>query len=525
MPFICKSVHMDDKIDKRRKIKMKDASLDATKETPKEPTHNLPFWPIMIAIFFGSFVTILSMSTINVAIPVLMTHFDSELSTIQWTITGFMLATGTIAPLTGYLGERFSYKKLYMFSLIGFTLFSLLCALAWDPTSLIAFRIIQGAFSGLIMPATMTIIFQVVPREKQAFAISLWSLSAMLGPAFGPTLSGWLIQSFSWQWLFFMNVPIGIISIILVAKLIPYYRLNVPKSLDVPGLLTVMLGSLSLLIAFSKGNTWGWSSWETLTTLGAGILLLLAFVIRELKTPVPLLNLRVFKNTRYTLTLIISCIITVSLYSGTYLTPLFLQNIQHVTPLDTGLILLPASLVMAIAMPVVGKLYSRIGPMQLMIAGIVLIAVGTLALSWLSVNISHGYIVFWMIVRNLGIGMATMPASTAGMEQISPILSGHASSISNWIRNVLGSFSIALFTAMLGSRMTAHVTDMSKSAATTGVDKATIQLASFTMSVNDVYLLATLVVLIGLPLCFWIRKKQSAPTTSPTAQKQKEVVA
>lgn len=317
-----------------------------------------------------------------------------------------------------------------------------------------------------------------------------------------------------------MNIPIGILSIILVAKLIPYYRLNVPKSLDVPGLLTVMLGSLLLLIAFNKGNAWGWLSWETLSMLGVGIALLLGFVIRELKTAVPLLNLRVFSNARYTITLIISCIITVSLYSGTYLTPLFLQNIQHVTPLDTGLILLPASLVMAIAMPVVGKLYSRTGPMALMIGGILLIAVGTLALSWLSVDVSHSYILFWMIVRNLDIGMATMPSSTAGMEQIPPILSGHASSISSWIRNVLGSFSIALFTAMLSSRLATHVTDMTQSAPTTGVDKVRIQLASFTMSVNDVYLLATIVVLIGLPLCFWIRKRQIVPTPTPAVKQE-----
>jgi MFS family permease len=276
-----------------------------------------------------------------------------------------------------------------------------------------------------------------------------------------------------------------------------------------------MGGSLSLLIAFSKGNSWGWSSWETLSMLGAGVILLILFVIRELNTSVPLLNLRVFANLRYSLTLIISCIITISLYSGTYLTPLFLQNIQHVTPLDTGLILLPASLAMAFSMPIVGKLYAKVGPMLLMIIGILLIGIGTLALSWLSVDIPHSYIVLWMIVRNLGIAMATMPASTAGMEQIPITLSGHASSISNWVRNVLGSFSIALFTAMLGSRMTVHVADLTQE--TTTPDAVSIQLASFTMSVNDVYLLATFVVLLGLPLCFWIRKRQLAPTPAPTA--------
>jgi EmrB/QacA subfamily drug resistance transporter len=462
------------------------------------------FWPIMIAIFFGSFVAILSISTMNIAIPILTDHFHSSLNAIQWTITGFMLASGTIAPVTGYLGERFSYKRLYIFALVGFTLMSGLCALAWDAPSLIAFRILQGAFCGLILPATMTIIYQVIPRDKQPLAISLWSVSAMMAPAIGPTLSGWLLQNWSWHWLFIMNIPIGLIAIVFVARLIPYYRLAVPKSFDFPGLLTVVVSSLSLLVAFSEGHAWGWSSVRVISLFAIGGIVLALFIWRELTVETPLLNIRVFQNGRYTLTLIISSIITISLYSGTFLTPIFLQNIQHVSPLDTGLILLPASLAMALSMPIVGKLYSVIGPRLLMVCGISLIAVGTLALSWLSINVSHTYIVLWMIVRNLGIGMATMPSSNAGMEQIPRQLSGHASSISNWVRNVFGSFAIALFTSLLASHSAGHASDFVANGVT---DKLKIQMLSFTMSVNDVYLLATFIVLAALPLSLWIRKK------------------
>ncbi len=138
------------------------------------------FWPIMIAIFFGNFVSVLSTTTINIAVPMLMNHFNTDLNTMQWMVTGFMLATGVTAPLAGYLGGRFSYKRLYLFALTGFTLFSLLCALAWDPLSLIVFRMLQGSCSGLIMACTMTIIFQVIPAERRPFAVSLWSLSAMV---------------------------------------------------------------------------------------------------------------------------------------------------------------------------------------------------------------------------------------------------------------------------------------------------------------------------------------------------------
>ncbi|OCT16252.1 MFS transporter [Paenibacillus pectinilyticus] len=486
--------------------------------TSKDELKQVRFWPIMIAIFFGSFVSILSMSTINIAIPILSEHFHSDLSKIQWTITGFMLASGTIAPITGYFGEKFSYKRLYVIALIGFTVFSLLCALSWDASSLIVFRILQGAFSGLIMPATMTIVYQVIPREKQPIAISLWSLSAMMAPAFGPTLSGWLLQNWSWHWLFLLNVPVGVIAVILVMKLIPYYRLSVPKKFDLLGLVTVVTSSLALLVGFSQGHAWGWTSGRTLGLFAAGLAILAIFIWRELKADSPLLNIRVMKNARYTLSLLISSIVTMSLYSGTFLTPIFLQNIQHVTPLDTGLILLPASLVMALCMPLVGKLYTIVGPRVLIFTGITLIGVGTLTLSWLSTDVSRTYIVFWMIVRNIGIACAMMPSSNAAMEQIPRTLTGHATSINNWVRNVFGSLAIALFTSVLSSKTATHSKELVLGGMT---DKLQIGSHAFTMGVNDVYLLATCISLVALPISLFIRKnvvtpdKTAAPTTTP----------
>jgi EmrB/QacA subfamily drug resistance transporter len=461
----------------------------------------------MIAIFCGAFLTVLSTSTINIAIPVLMEHFHADLSSMQWTITGFLLATGTIAPITGYLGERFSYKRLYLFSLIGFTLFSLLCALAWNATAITIFRSMQGVFSGLVMPATMTIIFQVVPRERQAFALSLWSLASMLGPAIGPTLSGVLIEHFSWHWLFLMNVPVGLLAIFLTWRLIPYYRLAVPKKFDLPGLLTCITASLSLLVALSKGHEWGWDSGKTIGLIVLGLVALALFIWRERKTDSPLLNIRVFRNGRYTLSLVILVIITIALYSGVYLTPLFLQNVLHSTPLDTGLILLPASLAMALMTPIVGRLYTKVGAMPLMISGVLLIALGTWKMALLTVDTTQGYVVLWMTVRNVGIALSFMPTNTAGMEEIPGTESGYASSITNWVRNVFGAFAIAMFTSMLSTRTTTHVGELAQEKAG---DAKSIGLHAFTLSMNDVYLLAAVIALVAVPLCFFVRKKQKA---------------
>ncbi|WP_426749683.1 DHA2 family efflux MFS transporter permease subunit [Myxococcus sp. Y35] len=471
-------------------------------DTPSVPR----FWPFMFSLFAGSFMSVLSSSTITIAIPELQRHFGAELSSLQWTLTGFMLAMGTSAPLTGYLGGRFSFKWVYVASLAGFVVASVLCGVAWDVRSLVAARFLQGAFCGAIMPVTMTLIYQLLPRERQALAASLWSLASMLAPAFGPTLAGWLITLGNWRWLFFINVPLGLVAVGLAVRTVPYYRLQVPKAFDLPGLLTVITGTLAILLGLSQGRAWGWSDAKTLALFSVGTVSLVFFVVRQLRTHAPLLELRVLANGRYVVTLIIASVITISLYSGAFLIPLFLQQIQGASPLDTGLILLPASLVMALLMPLVGRLYGTLGPRILMTAGVLMIAGGTFALSRLTPEVSHTYVLMWMLVRNVGISLSMMPASNAGMEQLSRELSGHASSISNWLRNVFGAFSIAIFTSLLSTFSAWEAEALVRQGVT---DRARLDLLAYVTGINDVYLVATVIALVAVPLSLTVRKLRS----------------
>lgn len=464
-----------------------------------------PFWSVMFAIFFGVFLGTFNMSAVNVALPTFIKTFNASLDSVKWILTGFMLATGTACPLTGYLGEKFSYKRLYLFALIGFTLSSILCAFSPNIFLLITFRVIQGIFSGLIIPATMTIIYQVIPSKRQAFAASLWSMASMLAPAVAPTLSGWLIQNFSWRAIFMINVPIGIIAIVMIVLFIPQYNLSNSASFDFIGFSTVITLSLSILIAFSEGSIWGWGSLKTISLILVGIISLVLFISRELKISSPALNIRVFKFTKYTLSVIVLSLVTISLYIGTLLTPLFLQNTQHLSALDTGIILLLPSLAMALMMPIVGTLYSRIEPRILIIIGICFIALGSWKLSSLTLNIPHSYIIFWMIIRYVGISFSTMPITNSGMSIIPRNLSGHASSINNWLRQVSSSLAIGIFSSLLITRTEYHVKILNNGSTTYNL----IHEKAYTLGINDLFFASTIIVLIALPLSFMLKKENN----------------
>ena len=350
----------------------------------------------------------------------------------------------------------------------------------------------------------MTIIYQGIEKEKQAFAISLWGLAAMLVPAFGPTLGGWLIDSFSWRAIFLINIPIGIFTAIIVSIFIPHKKTKETTKFDSVGCITSIAASLLLLIAFSESSRWGWGSAKTIGLIIVGLGVLVAFIRREQRYRFPMLNLQVFRYKRYTMSIIINSIITIALYSGSLLTPLFLQNVQQVTALKAGLILLPASLIMALIMPVIGKIYNRIGPRTLIITGVLLMAFGSWKMAHLEINTSSSYIVLWMTVRSIGISLSMIPATNAGMEVIPPEQSGSASSVSNWLRQGLACLSIGVFASSLAARSTTHAQGL----AILNPNDTLIPMESFTLAVNDIFLISTFIILIAIPLSLFLKKEK-----------------
>ncbi|WP_229106856.1 DHA2 family efflux MFS transporter permease subunit [Paenibacillus sp. 1001270B_150601_E10] len=480
---------------------------------------NKTFWTIMFAIFFGNFLAVLATNTVNVALPVLMKHFDVDLPSIQWVLTGFMLATGTVAPAIGFFGHRFSTKRLYLFALGGFIVASIMCALSWNEGSLVFFRIIQGTFSGMIMPTTMAIVYQVIPKQQQAFGISIWSLSAMLAPAIGPTLAGGIIYMADWHWLFWLNVPIGLVAMFAVWKFIPMYRIGGHQRFDSLGFALVIVGSILLLLSFGNGAAWGWLSVKTFTFFAIGAVLIAAFIFRSSKLEHPLLNFSVFRYFRFTMSIVLVSIITISLYAGGLLTPLFLQQVQGESALTAGLVLLPASLLMASLIPFTGRWYERFGPVKLIVTGLVFMAIGTFALSCLDPGMSKLEVTLWMAFRNVGIALANTPAMNAGMSAVKREWAGYASSINNWIRQGLASLSIGLFSALLASQTIAHLQQLQ---AEGHAMSAELQKLAYTQGINDVNMIGFLLTLLAIPAALLLKlngeislssKKQKGPAS------------
>ncbi|MGO4181071.1 MDR family MFS transporter [Paenibacillus sp. TAF43_2] len=457
------------------------------------------FWTIMIAVFFGNFMASLSTTTINVALPIFMDDFHASLNTVQWMLSGFMMATGIIAPIIGFMGDKWSYKKLYVIALAGFTLTSALCTFAWSIESLIAFRILQGFFSGIIMPTTMTIIYQTIEKSKQAVAVSFWSVSAMLAPALGPTIGGWLAEIYGWKSLFLMNIPIGIIAVLIAAKYIPNYRLSTGIKLDWIGFGAVLIGTSALLVAFSEAHNWGWAGWQTLGMIAAGLVVLAYFVVRTLRVSNPLLNLRVLKIPRFTYGVILNCCITISLYAGTLLVPIFMQNIKGESSFTTGMVMLPGTLAMVLISLAVGRLYGKIGPSRLIFIGLLLMGLATWELSHANVATSAAFITVWVAIRYMGIGFSNMPVTNAAMSAVPSVNSGHASAVMNWIRQGTSALSISLFSTILSAQTIAHLED--------GVSSKTIALS---LSVQDVFHLGTIIIICSIPLTLLLRKRKAA---------------
>ncbi|MFT9849518.1 DHA2 family efflux MFS transporter permease subunit [Aneurinibacillus sp. REN35] len=489
-------------------------------------------WLALIAVIVGAFVAILNNSLINVAIPKLTNVFGSTTDRIQWVLTGYMLASGVIIPISGYMGDRIGYKKFFIISLGVFTAGTLFCAIAWSDTSLIIARVIAGLGGGVIMPISMAIIYKIMPRDQIGTALGLWGVSAMVAPAVGPTLSGYLIEWFNWRFLFIVNIPVALFAILLVSVLLKETETIKGKAFDTWGFVLAALSAGTLLYALSNGQSVGWTSFEIVALLFISFWSLVFLLWVETGKEHPIIDLSLFKNSTFTLSVITASLVTIGMFGGVFLTPIFLQSIQGVSAIDTGIILIPQAIAMAVMMPVAGKLFDKFGVIPLGLIGLTVTSVMTYELHRLSVDTSFFWLETVLAIRGIGMGLCMMPLSTAGMNAVAPQQVGDASSLSNLIRQVAGSLGIAVLTAIMQQRTTLHAQQISESVTDAGMQYfqsvfsssagtvigGIIQREALSWAIADTFLISAVPLFITIPLVLLFKQKKEAPQLQAEAK-------
>lgn len=420
-----------------------------------------PYLQVFI-IILGVFMAVLDMSVVNVAIPNMEAELGATTDQIQWVLTGYMLTMGVLIPISGWMTEKVGPKKLFLFSLMMFTIGSVLCGMAWNLNSIIFFRIVQAIGGGFMMPVSMAMIFRIFPPNRRGMVMGLFGIAIMAAPAFGPALSGYLVEYASWRLIFYVNVPIGILGIILGMVFMHEFPHEAKGKLDIWGFTLSTVGFFCLLYGINNVTSHGWSSVLVEGFISIGVISLVALIFVELRVENPVIDLRVLNNYMFSMSLLITSIINTALFVGIFLLPLYLQNIMGFSALRTGLFMTPAALASAVVMPISGRLFDRIGARPLGLLGLGIITIATYGFTGLTMQSSGGHIQWLYILRSIGMGMTMMPIMTAGMNTLPVRLTSQGTAMSNTVRQVASSLGTAVLTSYMTTKSKIHAVDLSR---------------------------------------------------------------
>ncbi|MGV3095817.1 MULTISPECIES: DHA2 family efflux MFS transporter permease subunit [Staphylococcus] len=412
---------------------------------------------ILAAMLFGMFIAILNQTLLNVALPKINTEFNISASTGQWLMTGFMLVNGILIPISAFLFNKYSYRKLFIIALLLFTIGSLVCALSNNFPMMMGGRVLQAIGAGVLMPLGSNVIVTIFPPEKRGVAMGTMGIAMILAPAIGPTLSGYIVQNYHWNVMFYGMFFLGIAAMIFGYFWFRLYQKTTNPRADYQGIVYSTIGFGALLYGFSEAGNKGWGSTEIVIMFIIGVIFIVAFVIRELTMRAPMLNLEVLKSSTFTLTTIINMVVMMSLFGGMILLPIYLQNLRGFSALDSGLLLLPGSLVMGILGPITGKLLDTIGLKPLALFGIAVMTYGTWELTKLNMDTSYLHIMSIYVIRSFGMAFVMMPLMTAAINALPPRLISHGNAFLNTMRQLAGSIGTAILVTVMTTQTTNHV--------------------------------------------------------------------
>jgi len=501
-------------------------------------------WIIALTVMLPTLIEIVDTSVVNVSLDHIRGSLSAGLDESTWTITSYLVSNAIIIPITGWLSKVFGRKRYLIFSIALFTISSFLCGSAWSLASLIVFRIFQGIGGGALQPISQSILLESFPPKEHGMAMAVFGVGIMFGPIVGPLLGGWITDNWSWQWIFYINIPIGIISVLMVIFFIkdPHYMKRTAMRIDYWGLMLLVIGLGSLQIVLDKGQRENWfaSGFIFWLSIIAGTALLL-FVIVEFFAEHPVVDLRALKNISFSTGNVVMFFTFFSLFASIVLLPVYLQSLMGYTSTLAGMVLGPGGLATLIAMPLAGRLVTKVNPKGLLALGLAVCSYATFLMSQFDLYADFNTLIWPRVVLGVGMGFLFIPLTTLTLSTVKKEAMGNATGIYNLLRNLGGSFGVAFVTTMLARREQFHqfrlvehltpfdrnyqfaldhssrilqykgVEPLSQQAGQALIYRELLRQASM-LSFNDVFRLISTIILCVLPLVLLMRRgKTDAP--------------
>jgi EmrB/QacA subfamily drug resistance transporter len=408
-------------------------------------------------VLLGAVMSILDTTVVNVAIDHLAVVFHAPLTTIQWVVTGYTLALAAVIPVTGWAADRFGTKRIYMWSLVLFTLGSMLSGLAWSADSLILFRVLQGVGGGMIMPSVMTIMTRKAGPHRMGRVMGVLGVPMLVAPILGPILGGWLVDNASWRWIFFINLPIGIVAFILGLIVLEPDQPQPAIRLDWLGMLLLSPGLAVFIYGLAESSSYGFGSVRSAGPTLVGVVLIAAWFMHTWRTSNPLIDLRTFAHTRAGAAAGTFLLFAISVFGSMLLVPLYYQTVRGASALTAGLLLAPGGLGAMLLMPLAGQLTDRYGPTWLPAAGLPLVALGLVPFAFVGPHTSYVLLCCASFVQGLGMGLAMMPNMTAAMQAVPAAAIARTSTAMNIIRQAGASIGTAVLSVLLATAITSNL--------------------------------------------------------------------
>jgi len=416
-------------------------------------------WLVAITVMFPTLIEIVDTSVVNVSLDHIRGSFSAGIDESTWTITSYLVSNAIIIPLSGWLSRVFGRKKYLIFSIGLFTVSSFLCGSAWNLQSLVFFRILQGIGGGALQPISQSILLETFPARQHGMAMAIFGVGIMFGPIIGPLVGGWITDNWSWHWIFFINVPIGVLSILMTLFFIidPPYMKKLKMKIDYWGLTFLVIGLGCLQMVLDKGQREDWFSSSFIVWTGViSITSLILFLIVELFAEHPVVNLKTFKNITFSMGNIIMFFAFFNLFGSIVLLPIYLQTLMGYTSFLAGLVLGPGGISTMVALLIAGRLVTKVNPKGILAFGIIICAYATHLMSKFSLHADFNAILWPRLVLGLGMGFLFIPLTTLAFSTIKKEYMGNATAIFNLLRNLGGSSGVAFVTTILARRAQFH---------------------------------------------------------------------